>query len=108
LPEETVAGTHWNDEGMTRRLKGYAETNESAEGNSSVKDFFEEHSTRLLTQEAEGEEEKLVEAFKVFIERDGKPFNYMTGDSENEKERIAKLVEIEKKRHDEEEQKKEL
>lgn len=41
LPEETTAGTHWNEEGMNRRLKAYRDANENEEGNPSVKDFFE-------------------------------------------------------------------
>lgn len=48
-----------------------------------------------------------MEAFKVFVEKEGKPFNYMTSDADNEKERISRLVDIEKRRKEDEEKKKE-
>ena len=108
LPEETVSGTHWNDEGMTRRLKGYRESNENEEGAPSVKEFFESQQLNVLVEDAENEEEKNLEAYKVFVEKEGKPYNYMTGDQENEKERIKRLVEIENKRKNEEEKLKAL
>ena len=49
-----------------------------------------------------------MEAFKVFVEKEGKPFNYMTQDQEDEKDRIARLVEYEKKKKTEDEKQKEM
>lgn len=35
--------------------------------------------------------DKVFEAFKIFIEQQGKPFNYMTFDQEAEKKRLESL-----------------
>jgi hypothetical protein len=43
LPEGVFEVTHWNAEGMKRRLRLYREENENVEGDPSVKDFFVSH-----------------------------------------------------------------
>jgi hypothetical protein len=45
----------------------------------------------FLIENAENNEEKNFEAFKVFVEKNGKPFNYMTSDTLSEEDRVAQL-----------------
>jgi hypothetical protein len=42
LPPEKLEGSHWNDAGMTRRLKEYRSRN-IEDSRDTVKDFFTEH-----------------------------------------------------------------
>ena len=44
LPEESLLDTHWNEEGMNRRLPLYRKLNEEGTGNPIVIDFFKENS----------------------------------------------------------------
>lgn len=96
LPEEKIAGTHWNDADMDRRLKEYRDSNNSEIGDPSIVEFFKKWDIEVFDEKANGEEAQLVEAFKIFIERKGKPFNYMTFDDEDENSRIQRLEEEEK------------
>jgi L-rhamnose mutarotase len=86
LPQDQVAGTHWATEPeMDRRLKAYKEHNKSDVGNPNLANFFEKYNISVFSQHCNEPEEKVFEAFKIFVEKDGKPFNYMTYDEENEK-----------------------
>ena len=105
LPEEKVMGTHWNEEGMARRLKTYKDANNSETGEPAVQDFFREHKTEVFTENAESLEGKNMKAFKIYIERLGKPFNYMTFDEEDEAARKRKNEIDEQVKRSEEENK---
>lgn len=93
LPEHKIRGTHWNSKDLLRRFKLYRQTNNSPIGDPSVTDFFTYWNVGLIQEDCNDDEKKLFEAFKIFIERNGKPFNYMTFDEEAEKVRISKVKE---------------
>ena len=97
LPQEVVEGTHWNDADMDRRLKEYRELNSSEVGDPALIDFFKKYEIGTFEKKADEEEEQVMEAFKIFIEREGKPFNYMTFDEEAEQKRLDELSESQKK-----------
>ena len=80
-----MTGTHWATElDMDWRLKLYWENNKSDVANPNLTDFFDKYVIGFFSQHCSEIPEKVIEAFKIFIERNGKPFNYMTYDEENE------------------------
>ncbi len=91
LPEETVTDTHWNDADMDRRLKAYREANNSEVDDPNLTTFFEKYDIQNFSSNCEEEQEKLFEAFKIFIEKLGKPFNYMSYDDKKEEERQSQV-----------------
>ena len=93
LPEDKVAGTHWNDADMDRRIKAYKDLNDSETGEPSLKDFYTKYNVDVF--ESNGED--ALEAYKIYIERNGKPFNYMTFDSDAEAERLRQVEAEEEK-----------
>ena len=84
LPQETVEGTHWNDADMDRRLKDYRAVNNSEVEDPALIDFFKKYDIGTFNKGADEEEEQVLEACKIFIERHGRPFNYMTFDEDKE------------------------
>lgn len=69
LPQDKVAGTHWATEAdMDRRLKAYREFNKSDVSNPCLTDFFSKYSIPHFNQLCNEPEEKIIEAFKIFIE----------------------------------------
>jgi adenylate kinase len=93
LPEKHIEGTHWNNSDLIRRNKLYREWNNSQIGDPSLVDFFKKWEIDVMEENCMDKEVKLIEAFKIFIERKGKPVNYMTFDQEDEKVRIARYEE---------------
>lgn len=70
LPEEKVAGTHYNEEGMTRRLAAFNKVNVSEGGSSVLSTFFDEHEIEILRLKVEGmSEADIFNAIKIFVER---------------------------------------
>ena len=72
---------------MDWRLKAYREANKSDVKDPSVTGFFAKYGIPTFNMPALEPSEKVLEAFKVFIEQQGKPFNYMTFDEDAEKQR---------------------
>jgi adenylate kinase len=93
LPEERVTNTHWNNADLNRRNKVYRLMNNSPIGDPALVDFFKKWSIGVISERCDEEESKLVEGFKIFIERNGKPINYMTFDQDAEKVRISQAEE---------------
>lgn len=93
LAEERIKGTHWNAKDLIRRNKIYRQINNSPIGDPALIDFFIKWEISVMTENCNEEQTRLVEACKIFIERNGKPNNYMTFDEEDEKVRIAKVEE---------------
>lgn len=89
LPQNVVANTHWATEAdMDRWLKAYREQNKSDVLNPCLTDFFSQYGISFFSQHCNDPVEKVFEAFKIFIEKGGKPFNYMTFDEQNEQSRL--------------------
>jgi hypothetical protein len=89
---------------MDRRLKAYREYNRSDVQNPCLTDFFSQYNIPFFNQLSSDPVEKVFEAFKIFIEKGGKPFNYMTFDEQKEQNR---LMEKDKSQTAQEENKKE-
>lgn len=89
LPEVSLESTHWNSDDLIRRTKEYNAANNSPIGDPSTADFFRQWSINVFTQNCAEDDMKLMNSFKIFIERNGAPFNYMTFDEIDEKTRIA-------------------
>ena len=98
LDELRVEGTHWNKKELIRRTKEYRKSNNSPIGDPSTTDFFKTWKIDVFQENCSEDNFKLMEAFKIFIERNGAPFNYMTFDQEAESKRVETLEEQVKKR----------
>lgn len=62
LPEERIAGTHWNHADLLRRNKTYRLVNNSPIGDPSLVDFFKKWQIGVLFEGTEEPESKLIEA----------------------------------------------
>jgi adenylate kinase len=91
LPEHEIEGTHWNNLDLIRRNKLYRQCNNSPIGDPSLIDFFNKWRIGVIHENCDNDEKKLVEGFKIFIQRKGKPNNYMTFDEEDEKIMIGEV-----------------
>lgn len=87
LSEEQIAGTHYNVKEMKRRLKAYRSINESKVAEPSVQAFFQGNSVTLFERDAATEQESVFNSLKIYIERFGKPNNYMSFDEDLEARR---------------------
>lgn len=73
---------------MTARLKKYRVYNNSEVAEPSVSSFFEDlQSISLFKKDCFTPTEKALDAFKIYIERNQKPFNFMTFDEVAENKR---------------------
>ena len=78
MPENLVAGTHYMDEGMKRRLQAYRES--TTIDKQLLQDFFIANKSDLYEADAILEEGILIENLIKYIERNGKPFKYAVHD----------------------------
>lgn len=89
LPESAVTGTHYTKEDMVRRLQAYRTANNSTVAEPAVQDFFKKQGISVCTEKIDTEERHALNGFKIYIERNEKPFNYMTYDEEEESKRFG-------------------
>lgn len=89
LPEDQIAGTHYNMEDMQRRIKAYRIANNSVVAEPSVQDFFKQQGIKFFAEDIQTRSIDALNAFKIYIERNEKPFNFMTWDDDEEKKRRA-------------------
>lgn len=69
MPEATHINSHYNEDGMNRRILAYKNNNESIKGDASVSDFFTSKNIDLLRIDAKLGENELNERIKIFLER---------------------------------------
>lgn len=70
LPEDQVTGTHYNEEGMNRRLHAHHKNNVSEGGHPVLSTFFDEHHIEILKLKADGvPDEEIFNSIKIFVER---------------------------------------
>jgi len=69
MPETQLLNSHYNEEGMNRRLGLYRTMNESPKGDPSVSEFFTSNNVELLDLDAKNSEPELIERIKIFLER---------------------------------------
>lgn len=93
LPEERVANTHYNEEGMNRRLAEYKKNNDSTTGESILADFFKERFIEPLVINVTNPSNDSFDNLRTFIERNGTFSNYMTHEETKELKRENELNE---------------
>ena len=57
--------------------------------------FFQENNTELFEVDCDGENFEMFESMRIYIERDGRPYNYLKSVGELNKKREAHLHEEE-------------
>ena len=67
LPEEKTKGTHFNEEGMKRRLNSYRKINESNQ--QSLIKFFQKYNIPNMNINCKSNENELLNKLKLFLER---------------------------------------
>jgi adenylate kinase len=92
MPEQLVLGTHYNDEGMKRRLQVYRESN--APDKQTLYDFFISHKSEVFEMDATIDETAGLENIIKYIERNGKPLKYSPRLENNPDNNLASLESI--------------
>jgi len=105
LPEESIAGTHFTEEGMNRRLPIYNKINTSENGAPILWTFFENFDIEVLKLKVENvSEEELFETIKAYIEKKGSFSNFQDEQIKQEmrqKRRVREDQDQERKREEE-------
>jgi adenylate kinase len=70
LAKEIVGpNSHYNEEGMIRRIKKYKLLNESPTGDLNICDFFNRKDIQVLNLDCKLNEEKLIQQSKIYFEK---------------------------------------
>lgn len=69
MPEALLLNSHYNEEGMNRRLAAYKQWNESPKGDPSMAEFFTGNAVEMLDLDAKLGDEEVVERIKIFLDR---------------------------------------
>jgi hypothetical protein len=93
MDEDQVANTHYNLDDMKRRLKSYRSWNESNIAEPSMSEFFKNREVPVFEKDAAETAETAWHTIRIFIEREGKPTNYVFGEESEEAKRRL-LVEV--------------
>lgn len=91
LPEEQVAGSHYTEQGMNRRLARYKEANVSDKGDPAVQDFFARNGVEVFSVDCSKEEIEAFESVRIYIERSGRPDNFLEKAGDLDEQRLAYL-----------------
>merc|ERR1712060_199199 len=87
LPEDQIAGTQYNMKDMIRRLKAYRTANNSDVAEPAVQDFFKQRGIGFQTEDMNTRVKDALNGLKIYIERNEKPYNFMTWDEDDEETR---------------------
>jgi len=96
LEKHKIQGLHYFEMDMERRLNSWNESNNVANYHDSerpvpVMRFFQERETEIFEVDQGKEETEIFEAIRIYVERHGRPFNYLPSMEHNHMERRAKL-----------------
>jgi adenylate kinase family enzyme len=69
MSEALLLNSHYNEEGMNRRLLAYKNWNESPKGDPNVTEFFSGNNVELLDLDAKLTDAELLERIKIFLDR---------------------------------------
>lgn len=69
MPDINVVNSHYNEEGMNRRLALYKSLNESQKGDPSVSEFFSQKNVELLNIDGKLNITESLERIKIFLDR---------------------------------------
>ncbi len=93
-PEE-VKTWHWSAEEQERRYATWYSGNSISNYQTSDKPpmsrFFQENVTELFEVDCDGENFEMFESMRIYIERDGRPYNYLKSVGELNKKREEHL-----------------
>lgn len=86
IPREVMAQSHWMPNHMERRLGEYNKNNHisnirlATEGKAvqPIFIFFQENKTELFEIDCHGENFEMFESMRIYIERYGRPYNYLS------------------------------
>jgi adenylate kinase len=97
-PEE-IKDWHWAPEEQNRRYATWygnnAISNYRNSENPPMSRFFQENNTELFEVDCDGENFEMFESMRIYIERDGRPYNYLKSVGELNKKRETHLHEEE-------------
>lgn len=91
---------HWSAEEQERRYAVWYSGNAIANylsGELPMSRFFQENATELFEVDCDGENFEMFESMRIYIERDGRPYNYLKSVGELNKQREGHLHEEEQK-----------
>ena len=100
MPEQLVAGTHYNDEGMKRRLQAYRDASVPDKQSLPMQEFFISHKIDMHDIDSSLEEAVNLENIMKYIERSGKPFRYAVQDEPKIQEDFFKYDSLKNLRED--------
>mmetsp|Transcript_36652 Transcript_36652/g.44832 ORF Transcript_36652/g.44832 Transcript_36652/m.44832 type:complete len:111 (+) Transcript_36652:1917-2249(+) len=72
---------------MRRRIKAYREANNSQVAEPAVQDFFKQQGIKFFKEDMLTRTRDALNSFKIYIERNEKPFNFMVYDADEEEVR---------------------
>lgn len=87
IPNDILQTTHWMAEALDRRLSSYNADNlidnfKLALVDGSIKfpmeRFFQENKTEVFEVDCDGQEFEMFESMRIYIERNGRPYNYLS------------------------------
>ena len=76
---------------MKRRMKLYHEANNSKTAEPSVQQFFKDQTVQIFNKDASFDVKTIMDSVKIYIERNGKPINFMNQDAPEELARRKKV-----------------
>lgn len=76
---------------MVRRLKSYRVANNSEVAEPAVQDLFQQQGIEIFKKKCNYSESDILNSFKIYIEKDEKPSNYMAFDNEEEVKRVDQV-----------------
>ena len=100
LDADHIKATHWIPEEQLRRYALWHESNAIANYATEkppMSRFFQENATELFEVDCDGDNFEMFESMRIYIERDGRPYNYLKSVAELNKKRDEHLYHEEKK-----------
>ena len=103
MTEAQTKNSHFNQKDLKRRLKQYKDANCSADGSPSIQQLFKSRGIDIIEINADNPiSDMIIGRMKLFIERNGKPKNYLNEEEVVEKKRVEKFNEFFKEKIDKE------
>ena len=101
MAKEQIQDTHWMPAEHSRRIEDWMTANSIVNfTNGASPDcypmfrFFQENHTEIFELEFNGENFEMFESMRIYIERDGRPYNYLSSvDDLNKKREVHLQVE---------------
>ena len=98
LTEEQFKDTHWVHGEHERRMEAWHQANDISNfqsGDSATYPmfrFFQENKTECFELDCNGDKFEMFESMRIYIERDGRPYNYLSSVDDLNKNREEHLT----------------